>query len=271
MNTDKKDAREKAYSFLSRGLIDCKIHNAFLVLKTKPSIPPLIQIIDLPVDEQQLFGYLVTMGEVPTKRIRWLFDITSVEADQRLYKLVGSGLISIKSNKNKYEVVMAKIPKPTLEETELPYKSRMIIIYFRENPDTSYRLSKIGSRLNWSVQEVIQEISLLIGLGYYRGVFKGNNFHAKSNFIKPKEKPHCFECNTRLADYRKPCPNCLSKPPLCSVCRSQMSTSEELVSCKHCNNMAHKDHMMGWLKIKSICPVCRNKLTPGDLIEINPN
>jgi DNA-binding Lrp family transcriptional regulator len=271
LGTDKDEARNKAYIFLSRGFAEIEIKNAFISLKSKPILPPLMHIIDMPTEDQQLLGYLIAMKSTPLKKIRQIFDITSTEALRRAYTLAGSGLVSLKNNSGKLEITRDPQSKPTLEEDELSYQSRMVILELRSFKKEKIRFSKIANKLDWSTSDIIREIALLIAQGYYKGYFTGSSFIKQSDFIRPRDKPRCFECDTLLKNYKKPCTSCLTRPPLCSVCRSVMNTSEDLVKCKFCNSRAHRDHMTGWLKIKQICPICRNNLRLSDLITVEFN
>ena len=222
-------------------------------------------------EDQQLLGYLIAMKSTPLKKIKQIFDISSTEALRRSYILVGSGLISLTNKSGKLEITKDPQSKPTLEEDELSYQSRMIILQLKSFVKDKIRFSKIASKLDWTTNDAIKEIALLIAQGYYKGYFTGSAFIKQSDFIRPKDKPRCFECNTLLKDYRKPCTSCLTRPPVCSVCRSVMNTSEDLVKCKFCNSKAHRDHMTGWLKIKQICPICRNNIKSNDLISVEFN
>ena len=47
----------------------------------------------------------------------------------------------------------------------------------------------------------------------------------------------------------------------CCVCRRPIGTSGEVVQCNSCKSVAHYPHMAEWLKIKGVCPVCKQKLT----------
>ncbi len=268
LDTDKDEARNKAYIFLSRGFAEIEIKNAFISLKSKPVLPPLLHIIDMSTEDQQLLGYLIAMKSTPLKKIKQIFEISSTEALRRAYILTGSGLITLVNKSGTLEIIKDPQSRPTLEEDELSYQSRMVILELKSFPKAKIRFSKIASKLDWTTSDTIKEIALLIAQGYYKGYFTGSAFIKQSDFIKPKDKPRCFECNTLLKDYRKACTNCLTRPPLCSVCRSVMNTSEDLVKCKFCNSRAHRDHITGWLKIKQICPVCRNNLKPNDLITV---
>ena len=45
----------------------------------------------------------------------------------------------------------------------------------------------------------------------------------------------------------------------CCVCK-RPAGSGEVVQCTQCKSIAHFPHMAEWLKIKGVCPVCKQKL-----------
>jgi hypothetical protein len=47
----------------------------------------------------------------------------------------------------------------------------------------------------------------------------------------------------------------------CCVCRRPVGSEGEVVQCNSCKSVAHYPHMAEWLKIKGVCPVCKQKLT----------
>ncbi len=47
----------------------------------------------------------------------------------------------------------------------------------------------------------------------------------------------------------------------CMLCRKNIRSGEIYVKCPHCQNIAHRSHLMEWVKVKAICPVCRQRLT----------
>ena len=61
------------------------------------------------------------------------------------------------------------------------------------------------------------------------------------------------------------CPNCGIDTVLCSVCKLPISFGSEHLECYHCQNVAHKEHLLEWVKVKGTCPVCQQKLVADKL------
>jgi hypothetical protein len=51
----------------------------------------------------------------------------------------------------------------------------------------------------------------------------------------------------------------------CMVCDLPVKRGEELVRCPHCNNIAHKTHMLEWLHVRGTCPVCGEHIEDSSL------
>lgn len=77
--------------------------------------------------------------------------------------------------------------------------------------------------------------------------------------IPPKEIicNNCHAINKYSSNFCIKCGISLIK---CSICLSKIAASEEILECPSCHSLAHKTHLLEWLKIKGCCPVCRNPL-----------
>ena len=60
------------------------------------------------------------------------------------------------------------------------------------------------------------------------------------------------------------------KQDKCIVCGLPIKyeQKDEKLYCPHCRNPAHRTHLLEWIKLKGICPLCRKKLNISDLISI---
>ncbi len=56
----------------------------------------------------------------------------------------------------------------------------------------------------------------------------------------------------------------------CMVCALPIKDEEknEKVYCPHCRNPAHENHLIEWIKLKGICPLCRKNLSQSDILSI---
>ncbi|NVM03452.1 MAG: hypothetical protein HWN67_14080 [Candidatus Helarchaeota archaeon] len=85
--------------------------------------------------------------------------------------------------------------------------------------------------------------------------------YVKENVLKehPKEAI-CFNCQTVNKNNSTFCVNCGLTLTGCSICLLKIGSTEEVLRCPYCNSLAHKSHLLEWLKIKGVCPVCKYPL-----------
>lgn len=53
----------------------------------------------------------------------------------------------------------------------------------------------------------------------------------------------------------------------CAVCGLLIREEQEKVYCPHCGNPAHYAHLAEWVKVKGVCPICRNRV---DMRKLKP-
>lgn len=70
----------------------------------------------------------------------------------------------------------------------------------------------------------------------------------------------CPGCGRALYREVTFCPFCGSKMEKCTVCKLIIEKDQEIVRCPYCNGLAHKDHILEYVKVKGRCPSCRNAL-----------
>ncbi len=80
-----------------------------------------------------------------------------------------------------------------------------------------------------------------------------------------KRTTKCFSCGEERTNFQEACPNCGVDTILCSVCKLPISFGSEYLECYHCENIAHKEHLLEWVKVKGTCPICQQKLIPDKL------
>lgn len=78
----------------------------------------------------------------------------------------------------------------------------------------------------------------------------------------------CIYCNQVVEKNVNICPHCKSKIPTCSVCKRKIYAEQEAVKCSHCEHLAHKSHLIEWIKSFGYCPNCKKPLIDSDLIEL---
>ena len=51
-----------------------------------------------------------------------------------------------------------------------------------------------------------------------------------------------------------------TKEDFCMVCKIGLKKSDIVVQCPICESFYHKEHLLEWVRVKSNCPVCSQKL-----------
>jgi predicted nucleic acid-binding Zn ribbon protein len=51
----------------------------------------------------------------------------------------------------------------------------------------------------------------------------------------------------------------------CMVCGLAIRKSEPVAYCIYCGNVAHRLHLLEWVHVKGICPMCEEHLTEKDI------
>ena len=54
----------------------------------------------------------------------------------------------------------------------------------------------------------------------------------------------------------------------CIVCDLAIEEFEEIFTCPKCSGLAHKLHMLEWIKIKGYCPKCNNPIKQIDFYPV---
>ncbi|MFX1449297.1 MAG: RING finger domain-containing protein [Promethearchaeota archaeon] len=89
--------------------------------------------------------------------------------------------------------------------------------------------------------------------------FRKTHIEEKIPEMLPK-KVICINCKTKNKYSSTFCINCGMRVTGCSICLLKIGASEEILRCPHCNSIAHKSHLLEWLKVKGVCPVCKKLL-----------
>ncbi|MFX1465493.1 MAG: tetratricopeptide repeat protein [Promethearchaeota archaeon] len=84
--------------------------------------------------------------------------------------------------------------------------------------------------------------------------------------VEPSEIISCPFCSETIPSGIEKCPTCGEKAVKCPICTTPIEFGDEFVKCPHCNTMAHRSHLLEWIKIKGVCPVCRKILKDIDII-----
>jgi hypothetical protein len=108
---------------------------------------------------------------------------------------------------------------------------------------------------------IVTEITGLISLGVTPTEFSLPVDQKEIRERLAKRTLRCFSCGEERTNVNEPCSNCGVDTVQCSVCKLPISFGSDYLECSHCQNIAHKEHLLEWIKVKGTCPVCQQKLS----------
>jgi hypothetical protein len=113
---------------------------------------------------------------------------------------------------------------------------------------------------------IVTEITGLISMGVTPTEFAMPIDHEAIRERIEKRVVRCYSCGEERTNINEVCPNCGIDTVICSVCKLPISFGSEHLECYHCQNVAHKEHLLEWVKVKGTCPVCQQKLLAEKLV-----
>ena len=113
---------------------------------------------------------------------------------------------------------------------------------------------------------IITEITALIGLGMTPQELAMPIDQKIAQERLAKRTILCYSCGKEKTDAKAACENCGIEAVVCSVCKLPISYGSETLQCHQCENIAHKEHLLEWIKVKGSCPVCQTSLKTGDFV-----
>ncbi len=135
----------------------------------------------------------------------------------------------------------------------------------------SFQLSRLAQLVDSTIEQteskVIEILSLHPELGEYLPLEQVFIKHAEisestiSKFSRPTDTlQKCPKCGSRQSVLIRHCTQCKIELSSCQICKRGFAENEITVTCSHCNNKFHKNHLLEYIKIKGECPVCKEKL-----------
>ena len=145
-----------------------------------------------------------------------------------------------------------------------------VLSNFLEQEGAALSIKDLSRRLNMDQRLIIKALGLFVSDGYYPlGRIRKNRFDKGGPLMKIRGKPKCYHCGKEIENPDLPCSSCSKASPKCSVCRGALVTTDNIVSCPHCEHMAHREHIIHWLNIRSSCPLCKGHLSERNLVVHN--
>ena len=261
LGVDKYYAMEKLYAFYGKGLIKGNISGNKLEPDEIPIFPPLVQLDDLPIHYQEIFGYIISNKRVTLNNLQKLWSKSAVAVKNIIFEITGSGLLNIKLSGSSFNIISFQKFLPTRELEDLGEQYVQIVNEIEKTRKKRVRMSTIATKASLAERDVFRIITQLAAHGYYRGIITSTYFEKSGQLILPSRKMHCLSCGNLIKSAYEPCSNCNQIPQRCIVCQGLIKHGDSVLECPQCSNLAHTDHMIQWLKIKEECPICKSKVT----------
>ena len=155
-------------------------------------------------------------------------------------------------------------PKKALECLE------KVVNFAPEDADAWYGMGTISKALGWSSKaENYFNKAIELDSRYTEAISwpkKLPVIYPEDLKAEPSEIISCPFCSETIPSGIETCPTCGEKAVKCPVCMATIEFGDDFVKCPHCNTLAHRSHLLEWIKIKGICPVCRKILKDIDIL-----
>lgn len=202
------------------------------------------------------------MYHLTNKRVKLVLE--ELEADNLIY--------SVKTNRGKFYFLPDKYfkrEKDYLDSEDIPpyvwYEELSVLELEKRKEKILIQIARLkelfgekeieGSEFFKKFQEKNEEISIINQILLDRA----------------KNRTKCYHCNEDLVSEDEKCPHCKKKHPICPVCKRSIFGHEELVKCPKCDVLAHRTHLIEWLKSIGNCPICKEHVLIDDLIDEKVN
>ena len=267
LGVDKYYATERLYAFYGKGLIKGNISGNKLEPDEIPIFPPLVQLDDLPIHYQEIFGYIISNKRVTLNNLQKLWSKSSVAVKNIVYEITGSGLLNIRLSGNSFFILSHQKFLPTRDLEELGEHYVQIVNEIEKTRRKRVRINTLATKSSLAERDVFRIITQLAAHGYYKGIITANYFEKLGSLVLPSRKMHCLSCGNLIKSAYEPCSNCNEIPQRCTICQGLIKHGDNVLECPQCSNVAHNEHMLQWLKIKEECPICKSKVTLQTLKE----
>ena len=89
---------------------------------------------------------------------------------------------------------------------------------------------------------------------------------ASIRYVGKKKLMDCPSCGEALYKIGSFCPYCGFKLEKCIVCNLIIGKDDEITKCPYCSGIAHRDHILEYIKVKGQCPICGKELKKYELV-----
>ncbi len=227
------------------------------VAKNQSLTSKIIKILRITNEPLSAHAISETYG-LTNKRVKVV--LKELEEDNLIY--------SIKTNRGKFYFLPDKYfkrKKDFLDSEEIPP-----IVWYEELSELELikRKEKILTQII-HLKELFDEKEITSS-DYFKKFQEKNEELSIINQIlqdRKKNKITCYHCFKEVKPDEDKCPHCKKDHLLCSVCKRNIYGNDEVVKCPHCDAIAHRIHMIEWLKSIGNCPKCKKHILVEDLTD----
>ncbi len=268
LGIDKNFAVEKLYGFYGKGLIKGSIVGNRLIPDEIPLFPPLSQLEDFESHFIEIFGYIISNDSINLKMIQKLWNKSITAVKNILYELVGSALIVLEIKRNSAFIISSQSFMPNKELEDLGKIYVRLVNEIEKSRRKRVKISNLANSLSMEKEDLFKLLCQLTAFGYYKGRLTTSYFERIGKLIEPAKKAKCLNCGYILKSPYNPCSNCRQMPSLCTVCQGLIKSGDEVYECPSCTNLAHREHLLKWISIKSECPLCKSRISQRTLKKV---
>ncbi len=270
LNKSNEELNKLIYSFISLGIGKIGVKNKKeIMLIQKIEIPLMTSIDELSGFQKEILGYVSLARNPNFKELSSIYKVDKNSLKDEIYFLIGSGIIVGIISKNQILPTKVRIEPPNASIESKSFLMQKIaeqLLTVKNRNKIS--IKSIAKSLKEDKNEVLRNLFVLTSEGFIIGTLSGNKLKLTKSLIKYHSKFTCFFCGIEIKRNQEFCKSCGNRVIHCSVCRSVISGEESKLKCPSCNNIAHEEHLIDWLRIKSECPICKVKLKLNQFVKI---
>ncbi len=262
----KKDAENLLFDFNSDTELEIEISRGGEIIVSKlPQIPLLTQLQDMPIINQEILGILITHNKLRFDMIQEIWGLNEYQLKAVIYELIGTGVVrEIKVDKKEFSLIkLNKLPLP-IPYTDLKDKKLIDIIKYIDSND-EISIDHLSKKFDTDKHQILKYITRVVGLGYFPDAEIKSFIFIKGSELK--QLKIIYRCNCDNNSRSIFCDDCGKQKLTCSVCNGKIEKSEQILQCPHCEYPNHIEHIISWIEIKSICPICKNIINADKMIK----
>ena len=264
LSSDKNHIKDKLQTFPFFRKSGAQIaRNNDILMDNDFTIPLNNSIANIPDVTQELLGVLIWHTDDGIKKILRATQMHQDDFMRQLCLLVGNGLIDIKLNKSKLELRNIANYSPNMDENMFSE-----ILSNIDPKSGKFNWNSIEKQFDLPQRDFVN-IKYRFIANYHSYIEKISEDEGVFTHIPESMKRIlCIYCSNPINKHESSCENCGKSIEYCTVCRAVLGAPVELFKCPNCHGMSHRDHILQWLVIRDICPVCKMSIATNQLLEV---